>query len=53
MSAVQRAVHVSVTGHYGSATVAAVTNFQDRHAGVPRTGGMNTATWRALLAAVR
>lgn len=53
VTAVQRALHVSQTGSYGSATVAAVRAFQTRHRGCPVTGVMNPATWRALLAAVR
>ncbi|MDT4930203.1 MAG: hypothetical protein QOF92_3070 [Pseudonocardiales bacterium] len=50
--AVQRALHVSVTGAYGRATTQAVQAFQRRHK-TPVTGGMNPATWRAMLAAVR
>ncbi|WP_242581048.1 L,D-transpeptidase family protein [Streptomyces sp. MST-110588] len=35
------------TGYYGSVTAAAVASFQGR-SGLPRTGGTDSATWRAL-----
>jgi hypothetical protein len=53
VSAVQRGLGLADTAVYGAATVAAVRAFQSRHLGCPVTGGMNPATWRALLAAVR
>ena len=52
VSAVQSALHVSASGTYDSATVAAVKQFQSRkHTQV--SGVMNAATWRLLLKAVR
>jgi hypothetical protein len=53
VSAVQRALHLSDTGTYDAKTVAAVRGFQSKHAGCLVTGGMNPATWRALLKAAR
>jgi peptidoglycan hydrolase-like protein with peptidoglycan-binding domain len=53
VSAVQRGLHVTVSGSYGPATVSAVRHFQATHRGCPITGAMNQRTWRALLAAVR
>jgi peptidoglycan hydrolase-like protein with peptidoglycan-binding domain len=52
VTAVQRALHVSATGVYGTATWKAVHAFQARHRGCPVTGSMNPPTWRALLAVV-
>ncbi|HEX3336262.1 MAG TPA: peptidoglycan-binding domain-containing protein [Jatrophihabitans sp.] len=53
VSAVQRALHVTVTGVFGPATVSAVRHFQATHSGCPITGAMNQSTWRALLAVTR
>ena len=52
VTAVQRALHVSATGVFGTATANAVRSFQLRHRGCPVTGAMNSQTWQALLAAV-
>ncbi|HEX2754878.1 MAG TPA: penicillin-insensitive murein endopeptidase [Candidatus Limnocylindrales bacterium] len=38
---------ISVSGSFGAATEAALITFQ-RHMGLPRTGVVDTATWRAL-----
>jgi len=43
----KRRVTIAVDGAFGSATAAAVVAFQ-RHMGLPGTGLVNTATWRAL-----
>jgi hypothetical protein len=53
VTAVQSALHVSQTGTFDSATVAAVKRFQSRHPSCRVTGVMNPPTWRALLRAVR
>lgn len=53
VSAVQSALHVAVSGTYGTSTSSAVRAFQARHRGCPLTGAMNPPTWRALLATVR
>jgi hypothetical protein len=50
VAAVQRALGVPADGAYGSFTADAVSAFQARR-GLPRTGAMDAATWRALLAA--
>jgi hypothetical protein len=52
VSAVQRARHLADTAVFGSTTVTAVRTFQSKH-GCTVTGGMNPATWRALLKATR
>lgn len=51
VTAIQQALHVSATGQYNSATVAAVVRFQRRH-GIGPSGTMNLTTWRHLLPAV-
>ena len=43
--------HAVVGGHFGPRTEAAVMDFQE-HAGLARTGSMNTFTWRNLLHSV-
>ena len=48
VTAVQKALKVSPTGYYGSATTAAVQKFQTRQK-LDDSGNVNTATWRALL----
>ena len=53
VSAVQRALHVPVTGAYDDATVTAVKRFQRHHPWLLVTGAMTQRTWRALLAATR
>jgi Putative peptidoglycan binding domain len=50
VSAVQGALQLPVTGVFDARTVSAVSAFQRRQRLVA-TGGMNPATWRALLAA--
>lgn len=50
VKAVQKALGVSTTGTYGSATKAAVKKFQTAH-DLKASGNVNTATWRALLKA--
>ena len=52
VSAVQRALHVSASGTFGTATRTAVRAFQQRHH-LAGTGVVNVPTWRALLRAVR
>jgi peptidoglycan hydrolase-like protein with peptidoglycan-binding domain len=42
------ATTVPIDGVYGTSTTAAVTAFQS-HIGLPQTGAMNAATWRALV----
>jgi hypothetical protein len=44
----KRAAAVPVDGVFGTSTAAAVTAFQ-AHMGIPQTGAMNAATWRALV----
>jgi hypothetical protein len=53
VSAVQRGLHVTVTGVYDSRTVTAVRRFQSRHPKLEVTGRMTPATWRVLLAVTR
>ena len=48
--AVQQAVGTGVDGSFGQATRAAVEDWQSRH-DLPTTGVVDSATWRALLAA--
>ncbi len=48
VTAVQRVLRVSATGHYLAATKAAVVLFQRRHHLMP-TGGMNSSVWRTML----
>jgi hypothetical protein len=48
VTAVQRALAVSTTGYYGTATKTAVQKFQTGQ-GLDASGNVNTATWRALL----
>jgi hypothetical protein len=52
VTAVQRVLHVTQSGAYGSATVTAVRSFQTRHH-LAASGAMYASTWRALLAAAR
>ena len=50
VTTVQKALGVSPTGYYGTATKAAVKKFQTAR-GLNASGNVNTATWRALLKA--
>lgn len=50
VTALQRALHVTASGWFGSATLAAVRSFQSRHH-LTANGIVTPATWRALLAA--
>ena len=52
VSAVQAALRITVTGHFGKRTRTAVEAFQTAHGLAPR-GRTNLRTWRALLAAVK
>jgi peptidoglycan hydrolase-like protein with peptidoglycan-binding domain len=47
--AVQQAVGATVDGSFGTATAAALSTWQAAH-GVRRTGVVDAATWRALIA---
>ncbi|HZC69496.1 MAG TPA: peptidoglycan-binding domain-containing protein [Jatrophihabitans sp.] len=53
VSAVQRALHVSASGVFDTATVHAVKHFQRKHSSLRVSGVMTPRTWRALLAATR
>ncbi len=50
VTALQKALHVTASGSFGSATAAAVRSFQARHH-LAVNGIVTPATWRALLAA--
>lgn len=47
VKAVQKAIGVSPTGFYGPVTVSTMKTWQRKH-GLPATGKLNQATWRAL-----
>jgi hypothetical protein len=52
ISAVQRALHVSASGSFGSSTRSAVVAFQRAHH-LTQSGSVGVQTWRTLLKAVK